>query len=185
MLNESTLIIDIGAGTTDIVVVRENKLIGTTLKTINRGGNQVMQKVRTSIETECDDLVLPETAVEQGIVDGFVKDGARKVDITEFINAARREVANQLTNDIRSYLERTEYPIRTIEKLLVCGGGAMGSDESKGIKSLSDLVLLYIRNVAPYVELIDLPIDTKTGEVISSRELNVRGASIIAAAMPQ
>ena len=182
LLQNTTLIFDIGAGTTDIVIVKDNKIIGTSMHSIDRGGNNVAQLVKRRIRQECDGLILPETEVSRGIIEGYVKDGSRRVDIREYINTAKEEVAKYLISDVQSYLEETEFPIRTIGKILVCGGGAIDSKE-QGVQALSKSIVTYLKKLAPYVELVSLPVDSATGEEISPRELNVRGASILAEVM--
>lgn len=183
LLKETTLIFDIGAGTTDIAVVKDNKIIGVTMHSIDRGGNNVTQLVKKAIRTECNGLILPESDIAEGIIRGYVKDGSRQVPISDFVNMAKDEVAKYLISDVQSYLEETEFPIRTIGKILVCGGGAIDSSSTGGTKALSDAIITYLKRLAPYVELVPLPRDSLTGETLSPRELNVRGASILAALM--
>ena len=183
LLKETTLIFDIGAGTTDIAVVKDSKIINVTMHSIDRGGNNVTQLVRRSIRVEYDGLSLPESDIAEGIIKGYIKDGSRQIDIVPLVNAAKDEVAKYLISDVQGYLEETEFPIRSIGKILVCGGGAINSSENGGTKALSSAIITYLKKLAPYVELVDLPKDTITGEEISPRELNVRGASILAALM--
>lgn len=183
LLSETTLIFDIGAGTTDIAVVKDNKIINVTMHSIDRGGNNVTQLVKKAIRTECGGLVLPESEIAQGIIDGYVKDGSKQVQIANIVNTAKDEVAKYLISDVQSYLEETEFPVRSIGKILVCGGGAINSSNTGGTKALSDAIITYLKRLAPYVELVPLPRDSETGEELSPRELNVRGASILAALM--
>lgn len=180
LLKEATLVFDIGAGTTDVLVVKDNKIINSTMHSIERGGNNVQQLVKKSMRTECDNLRLPESEIAQGLIDGYVKDGSRTVDITEFVNSARDSVASYLISDLQSYLEETELSPRSINKVLICGGGAINKG---GCKALSEAIVFYLKRLAPYVELVALPKDTVTGEELSPRVLNVRGASILAAVM--
>lgn len=187
LLNETTLIFDIGAGTTDILIIQDNKIIDSSKHTINRGGNNVTQQVRRALRAE--GITLTETAISAGVVSGKVKDGSREVDITEIVNKAKTEIAQHLVADTQGYLEETEFPIRSIGRILVCGGGAMSSAE--GSKALGEAIVTYLKRLSPYVELVELPeheiskpddegVLHKEVAQLSPRELNVLGASILA-----
>lgn len=190
LLQQTTLIADIGAGTTDFVIVKDNKIIQSTMHTINRGGNNVTQLVKRAIRQNHNGLVLSETDIIEGIENGFVMDGTRKIDISGYINDAQDEIARFLVSDIQSYFEETEFPARSIARLLVCGGGCISS-EAAGTKALSETLVTYFKRLSPYIELIELPsrVECHTDDEgimhreirnISPRHLNVIGASILA-----
>ena len=181
LLSETTLVLDIGAGTTDFLVVRDNKIIESTRHTVARGGNNVTQIVRKRLSMEYDGLNLPESIVAKGIENGFVKDGSKSIDITGFTVMAKDEVAKQLVSDAQGYLEETEYPIRTIGRLICCGGGAIGINEGGTTKALSEAVVTYFKKLSPNIELVELP--RSTDGIISPRDLNVVGGSILGEVM--
>lgn len=189
LLSETTLIFDIGAGTTDILIVKDNKIIDSSKYTINRGGNNVIQQVKKALRLE--GIVLSETDIATGVVTGKVKDGSRTVDITEIVNKAKSDIAKTLVADTQSYLEETEFPIRSIARLLVCGGGAMGGSEDAETTALGETIIEYLKRLSPYVELVKMPehevnkpddegIMHKQVVEMSPRELNIVGASILA-----
>ena len=182
LLGETTLVLDIGAGTTDFLVVKDNKIIDNTRHSISRGGNNVLQIVRRKLRTELNGLELPETVLVEGIATGKVKDGARLVDITKYIEEAKHEVAKFLVQDTKAYFEEIEYPVRTIGRLICCGGGAVGVNEGAATKALSEAVIEYLRKLSPYIELVELP-KNADGSTISPRDLNVLGGSILSEAM--
>lgn len=184
LTKEVTLVCDIGAGTTDILIVSKGGVINTSKFTINRGGNNVIQLVRSALRAE--GITLSETEIAEGIINGYVKDGTKTFDLTEILAKAKKEIAQQLVADMQGYLEETQFPIRSIARILVCGGGAMSSENSK---SLGDSILEYLRKLAPNVELVELPLHEvstlnedgvmhKEMVRISPRDLNVLGASI-------
>lgn len=184
LTKEVTLVCDIGAGTTDILIVSKGGVINTSKFTINRGGNNVIQLVRSALRAE--GITLSETEIAEGIINGYVRDGVKTFDLTEILAKAKKEIAQQLVADMQGYLEETQFPIRSIARILVCGGGAMSSENSK---SLGDSILEYLRKLAPNVELVELPFHEiltpdedgvmhKEKVRISPRDLNVLGASI-------
>lgn len=195
ILKETTLVIDIGAGTSDIMIIKDGTIVQVTMHTITKGGNNVTQLVKKYIRTEHVGLVLSETDIINGIVSGEIKDGSRVVNIVDYVNKAKEEVAKYLISDIQAFFEECEFMVRSIGKLLIVGGGSVtGDDSSKTnpeIKALSESIVNYMKRLSPYVELIDIPthmvvkddengVSKKVEEKISPRLLNVIGASILA-----
>lgn len=189
LLKETTLVFDIGAGTTDILIIQDNKIIDSSKHTINRGGNNVTQLVKKALRAE--GIVLNETAIANGVITGKIKDGAREVDITSVVDKARSEIAKYLVSDMQGYLEETEFPIRSIGRILVCGGGAMHNENNADSVSLGEAIVTYLKKLSPYVELVELPehevtktdtdgVMSKVMEKVSPRELNILGASVLA-----
>lgn len=189
LCEETVLIFDIGAGTTDCAVVKENKLVQRSKFTVNQGGNNVLQGVRRELRLIGLDLEMEE--IRSGILRGYVKDGAKKVDIVELANRAKAEVASKIVADFINYLEGSDLNMRSISYILTCGGGSMQDLEQDGATSLSVKILESIKNLAPNAELIKLPTQTvtienpdgtsvKADQPISARFLNLIGASILA-----
>lgn len=178
LLTESTLVIDIGAGTTDFLVIEDAKVIRSTRFTLAKGGNNVHQELRKQLRTE--GLDLPEAKVKKGVIEGFVKDGAKTIGIHKQISMAKAKVANELVNGLRDFFEQTSYPVRTIANLLVCGGGAESSDV-EGIRPIADYLVTYMKKLSDNVELVELPVIEIDGDVskLSPRLLNILGAGVL------
>lgn len=197
LIGETTMVIDIGAGTTDIMIIQNKSIIQSTMTTIDRGGNQVSQLVKKGLKLNYG-LKLKEVDINKGIISGTVRDGSKDIDIVDIINSAKDSVANSIVNDVRDFFEETEFPIRSIGKLLVCGGGSMSSEDSENgsenIKALSEAIVSQMKTYSPNIELIEIPTtfvnadmpDGTTKKVekkISPRMLNVIGASILSEAL--
>lgn len=180
LLKETILIIDIGAGTTDFCVVKNSSIIEDTKETVDTGGNNVHQKVRQMLKRE--GLALPDKVVQEATVRGTVKDGSRELSIVDKINDAKEMVASALTGAIRDFFESTQFPARTIEKVLVVGGGSM-TPKVEGIKSMSEYLTKYLHGFAPNADLVEIPqinIETSTGVFgATPRELNILGALVV------
>lgn len=189
-LNEETIIVfDIGAGTTDCLIIRENKLIQNSKYTVNYGGNNVFSNVRKSIQLK--GLEVDEDDLRKGITRGFIKDGAKKVSIINEVNAAKKIVAENIIHDFQSHLETLDIKLRSIGFVLVCGGGSMRDSNCTEIVPLSEKIVENFKVYSPNCELIKIPshmvtkedadgTSTKVEEKISPRELNLIGASILA-----
>lgn len=189
LLKEVTLVFDVGAGTTDIMVFKDNKHISSSMHTIDRGGNNVTQLVKKAIRKNHNGLRVTDSDLFDGVLSGFIKDGSKTVSIIEYVDEAKQEIARYLIEDVKSYLEETEIPLRSISKILVCGGGSITTDS--GSKPLSLSIIEYLKRLSPYVELVQIPTHTvlrpnedgvleRVKEKISPRDLNIIGATIMA-----
>ena len=177
LLQSKTLIVDIGAGTTDFFVVDGMETIESTKSTIKVGGNDVSSTIRQELIKQ--DIVLPESVVTKGVQEGFIKDGALKIPLGKNIVIASKNTANKLISEIISYLEGTSMSIRTIENLLVVGGGSLKS-EVEGVEPLSHYIIERLKSFAPNIQLVGLPKEYK-GEDPASKEINPRLLNILGA----
>lgn len=189
---ESVLIFDIGAGTTDCMLVKNGKLVQASKHTVNKGGNNVQQIVKRELELQ--GLELEEADIQNGIIKGFVKDGAKQVPIADIVNNAKAEVASIIIDDFTGYLERTDMKVRSVGYVLVCGGGSMDDSDCVEIRPLSERLVNNFKELSPNASLVDIPTHIvskldendedgaykKVEEQISPRDLNLIGASILA-----
>ena len=197
LAEETTLVIDIGAGTTDILIMKDKRIIESTMTTFEKGGNNVTQGVKRELRVK-HGIKLNETDIIRGTVTGIIKDGAKEVDICDIINDVKDSVASSIITDIQDFFEETEFPIRSISRLLVCGGGSVSSEddiaENQNIKAISESIIARLKRLSPNVELIDIPVVsgtattsdgvvTKVQRKMSPRRLNIIGASILAETM--
>lgn len=180
LLSSTTLIVDIGAGTTDFFIVEGMDTIDSTKATIQVGGNDVTSALRQLLIRS--GINLPESVVEEGIRSGKVKDGANSIDVIPGIIRAKQSTGYKLIRDIISYLENANYSIRTVENLLVVGGGSLPSD-IEGVKSLSEYVVDRLKDFAPNISLVSMPKEYKgedvTGAELNPRLLNILGAGVL------
>lgn len=189
LTEEVILVLDIGAGTTDCVLIKNNKLVQNSKNSISLGGNNVFQLVKKKILVSGIDV--DDETVREGVIKGFIKDGAKKVSIIDEVNQAKEEVARQIVSGIIGYFEGSDINVRNIGYILVCGGGSMVDSECEEIPPISKQILNNIKQMAKNCELVDIPTHIvqkeqpdgdveKVEEQISPRDLNLIGASIMA-----
>lgn len=189
LTEEVILILDIGAGTTDCVLIKNNKLVQNSKNSISLGGNNVFQLVKKKILVSGIDV--DDETVREGVIKGFIKDGAKKVSIIDEVNQAKAEVARQIVSGIIGYFEGSDINVRNIGYILVCGGGSMVDSECEEIPPISKQILDNIKQMAKNCELVEIPTHVvqkeqqdgdikKVEEQISPRDLNLIGASIMA-----
>lgn len=176
---ESTLICDVGAGTTDFVMVKGAQVISTSRFTREIGGNNVHRLVQRSLRGK--GITLPEGIVAEGCETGYVMSGSRQIDITEEIASAKQTVSNQLVDAVKEFFESSMVSIRTIANILVVGGGAEISS-NPAIQPISTYITEYIKRLSPDIKLVEIPVEEREGVEtrLSARMLNINGASILA-----
>lgn len=189
LIDENVLVVDIGAGTSDMVLIKGNKMVQNSKYTINQGGNNVHQLVRRKLRMKALDI--DDDAIRKGIIKGEVKDGAQTVSIVEIVNAAKAEVAQKIVSEIQDFLDATDIKARSVGYVLVCGGGSMQDSEAEDIAPMSKKVIESFQRLSPNSALVEIPErvvskDKEDGDVekvtekISPRDLNLIGASIMA-----
>lgn len=177
--DEVTLIIDIGAGTSDFTLTQGIRVITSSRYTANIGGNNITERV--------DDLLrrrgirLSDKIIARGTVSGKVKLGGKEEDVSKEVDAARSEISQTLVNETNKFLERNKYSLQSVNNLLICGGGAVDS-EILGVKSLAEYLTAYIKRISEYINVIELPsVMDVEGNIskVSPRDLNIMGATIL------
>ena len=152
---ELTMIIDIGAGTSDMSLAQGIKVITASRYTANIGGNNITERVDDFLRRR--GIRQSDKNVAKATVSGNIKVGGKQVDISRDVDTARKEVSQALVNEINKFLERNKYSMQSINNLLICGGGAIDS-EIEGVKSLAEYLVSYIKEISEYINIIELPI---------------------------
>lgn len=189
LATETVLVADIGAGTTDFLLVSNNKLVQNSKYTVEMGGNQVVARLSSALKKAPYTMSIGKDKLEKAIVEGKASKGAQKVDITEAIRAVRKELGKELRNKIFDYFEEIDINTSDIGYIILCGGGAIA--DKSGVESLGYYVADAIKEITPSIGVVDLPVQTvqkmqesgnfiTTEEKMSPRELNILGACIMA-----
>lgn len=178
----SVLIIDIGSGTSDILIVVDGEIVSDSQNTITIGGSDVKVKLKKALKAEFGFTKITDTDLEAAIRTGKIKDGAIKHDCSKLVTMAKREVSQALINEIQDCLKDIDIPLRSIEQLLVIGGGTLGGEEGSGIEPTSTYILEYLKTYASNIGAIELP-TLEDGSKLSPRLANFEGACILAKAV--
>lgn len=174
-----TLIVDIGAGTTDISIARGGAVISNSRYSETVGGNNVQKLVRGMLRQKGYNK-LSEESFKKACETGTLRVGAQRIQIFEELNSAKSEIAVQLVNAIKTYLELNVIPIQEISYLLVCGGGAITNEDVKELTPISNYLVDFLRKQSAGIELVELPMVEIEGEMkkVSPRMLNIIGAGV-------
>ena len=181
LLTSKTLVVDIGAGTTDFFVIEGMDTIDSTRLTLPTGGNNIIARLNQALVSK--NIQLPKSELEKGVIEGKIKDGRNTINLTKSLAVFKSEVANILIGGLTSYLEANGYPLRSIENLLVVGGGSLAS-KVESVESLSTYLVNRLKDFAPNIELVTFEekVDEYGNQLPESnpRLLNILGAGVLA-----
>lgn len=174
-----TLIIDIGAGTTDISVAKGGKVISNSRKSVEVGGNNVQVAVKKMLSKKGLNRI-KDTWFREACETGILRVGVNRLEIFDEINSAKSMVAVKLVNAIKEFLEENTVDIMDVSYLLVCGGGAVVNEGITELEPIANYIIKYLAEISMGIELIDMPDYEDDGEIlqVSPRLLNIIGASI-------
>lgn len=164
------LSLDIGASTTDLVVVSDMKYIERSGQTYKTGGNVAREFLRDDLRALYG-YDVPEEIADMAMAEGRIQMGNRYEDISKYVEAAKQKFAAQVVEQMQSYFRKVNIPIQSIRAIIVSGGGSMRSeyvDESGNVVITSEPMSYYItkelNKVCPGVE-VESHIDARLANI--------------------
>lgn len=146
------LLIDIGAGTTDVMLFSDGGRLKQRSKyTFSKGGNTVgaifkqniKKKLGINVADEDTTLLLQDCVLKEGFkVKHYVED---------CLNKAKQNYANELTHELQAYLESMSMEMRLLKGVLVTGGGSMPTyrDGELVSEAMGTFLADYIKEFSP------------------------------------
>lgn len=149
------LIMDIGAGTTDVALVKDGKFVSSTKNTFNKGGNFVAEKCRPLIQSKYG---FRPSDISEVVKRGILLDGAVEHDVSDILTQAKEQYVQVISALIREYIEGLDISMREIKGILMIGGGTLPIVRDNEIvsPSLSGYLIKFLKEVAPNVEQVSL-----------------------------
>ena len=184
---ENVIVFDIGAGTTDVVVIKKGHYIQRSAMTVRMGGNNIVSKVVNYLMKDSIYATLDRELVKAAVPTGQIKIGTKVHDITETIDHARSDVASAIVDRaVQNYIEALddEISMSEIGYILVCGGGSIGDNS---LTNLSDDIVTKYREEFPDAQVIDMPnvnvrkVDADGNEIIVEEKMSPRYMNLIGA----
>lgn len=168
------LVIDIGAGTTDIALFKDMELIESSKDTFNKGGNTVKSLMSAEIRKQFG--YMPEASMMEDIMrTGQLAEGSTYHDIREIVTKAKRQYSSATMEHLQQYLERMSVALPIVKGLLVAGGGSLATVNPEGEEvspPMAEVLVEQLKTLAPRLEAMDT-------EGKNLRELNIDGLGII------
>lgn len=160
--NGLVLVLDIGEGTTDMIIFKNMEFIERSKETLNRGGRAVASRIAALIRRKYSFAPSDERVMQRVISEGLLEEGSRVHDVAPILDEAKSEYAREMMNEINNYLATQSMSPREFSGLLVTGGGALssvrlGNDGSYEVvsHSMSKYLIDHIGQLAPNIELVN------------------------------
>jgi hypothetical protein len=163
------LVLDIGAGTSDVAIFQDMELIERSKETFKLGGNTVESIVRQEIR-KFYGYSPTDVAMKRVISEGSLEEGNTLHDVAQLVTNAKAAYSQSLMKELTQYLERAMIDMPVIKGLLVAGGGSLPSVRDGAVVSpaMAEVLISYLKTLAPRLEPLDV-----TGKDL--RDLNIEG----------
>lgn len=182
LADKRVLILDVGAGTTDVIAVDKGKTMELSKHTIKIGGNDIVSRARAFYNQE-NGTDLSVGIFEQVSIDPIIEVGDKTFDVSKYVRMAQYEVANNLVVELQEFFQAQNIDLNTLNRLLVVGGGAMSSAD---FEPLADIIYDGILEYIPEIALVDTK-EIDEDEIVegfdlsSLRNLNLLGLLTVVA----
>lgn len=131
------LVVDIGAGTTDLALIQDSTLVENSMDTFQLGGNAVQSRIEKEIKLKYNGHKPTQKEYIDLITTGYMALGGDKIDVLEIINKAKEECAKDLIGQLGRYFEGLGVGLGSLKGLLVIGGGSLSIEgEIGGIRQV-------------------------------------------------
>lgn len=174
------LIVDIGGGTTNVTVVKDNAVIVASKYTIKQGARAVFNTTKQAISTAYGCRLNDNDEAFQIIETCMLELGNQNIPIEDIVSESKDKFARALVKEIESYLESITVPIKALKGILFVGGGSLPSVRGGKVisRAITDIILEYLQELtatngnASTLELLD-------NNGVSARLLNLKGLEVI------
>ena len=167
----NVLSLDIGASTTDLVVVSDMKYLERSGQTYKTGGNVAREFLRDDLRALYG-YDVPDEIADIAMAEGRIQMGNSYEDISSLVESAKQRFAAQVVEQMHSYFRKVNIPIQTIRAIIVSGGGSMRSEyvaEDGSVVETSQPMSYYItqelNKVCPGVEVEPHVLDARLANI--------------------
>lgn len=185
--NGTTLVIDIGEGTTDLCLTYDGALNTESQFTMYVGGDKITQKLKQYIEEEYPIRALSNDSYRKIVRTGiYTLANGKTLDFHKELERAVDSVADKICEGIIKYLNRLDMSIDEVDRVLLLGGVLM---ENEANISMNTILREYLTDLFDndhlFLELSNLSYETYSPEDgfghyegENPRTMNVIGASL-------
>lgn len=151
------LVMDIGAGTTDLALMQDSTLVETSMDTFKLGGNTVQSQVVRNIKAKFGGHTPTQRETIELITTGYMSLGADKISVIDLINEAKETCASTMIERLTGYFESVGIDVGSLKGLLVIGGGSLpilGANNEILSPAMAELILSFIRGLNSRTKLM-------------------------------
>ncbi|MCC0664542.1 ParM/StbA family protein [Clostridioides sp. ZZV15-6597] len=181
-LKGTSVLIDIGGGSTDVAIVRNGRVIDKSQNTFRIGGNTVKSIVAKVVSMK-HNYSMTEEEKEYVLENGHLVVGdEKKIDLLEDIKIAKKKYADMLIKSLNEHLEGINIEIESLKGILTVGGGALAIEETvteNGIPHKKVLSEPMSKPVVEHLKKYNDSISEISLNGIDARLVNLKGLGLI------
>ena len=155
---------DIGASTSDFVLIKDRRFQERTGQTYKIGGNVIKEIIKNKVRALYGSELTDEDA-EVVITEGRLPYGSKYKDMSKELIDAKKEFAEMLAQNIDSYFGTVGVPLMSIKAIFVSGGGSMKSSyfdidnntEVVTSEPVSTYLTEVLRNICDGIDVVGYP----------------------------
>lgn len=151
LANKRVLILDIGAGTTDVIASDKGVQMELVKATLPIGGNNIITRTQAKFN-DVNGSDLSHVIFKDVLVNPTIMWGDRQIDVSKYVEIATADVADSILESIRDFFLNQNVDISTFNSLMIIGGGAMKNGMTRGI---SEALFDGLEEDLPEISLID------------------------------
>lgn len=168
------LVMDIGAGTSDLVLGRNLEIIESSRETFTIGGNSVETNIMQQVRKDMG-MTLNPTHLLEIMTTGKFTEGSLEHNAIPYISNARKKYAEAFKQRLIEYFDAQMYEPRHLKGLLVFGGGSLETRNEKE-NSVADAMVKII------IDFLKEDLCPNIREIATDKK-NARRANVLGAAM--
>lgn len=165
------MILDIGAGTTDVVLIKDTELLLNSKESFKRGGNTVESNLIAEINRK---YKFKPQDIKSVIQTGILAEGSTEHDVSDLLTESKVKYTRILSPELSTYLERMSISLKEVKGILLAGGGSLPTVRDGVVVSdaMSKVLLEELQDKAPNIKIVStLKLDP--------RYLNITGLKYI------
>lgn len=141
---DNVLLIDAGGRSIDYSLMLKGRVLARGSLTGKYGGQKFVDSIIEKYMNETGNDSPTKDMIYEALDSGKMQDGNAKIEIVEFIDMAKREIAATINNDITSLLDSNE--VRMTQLNLVVGTGRLMGETTQDGEVVVDSLIKYIES---------------------------------------
>ncbi len=157
--NGKYIVVNIGAGTTDVALFNNVQFVEGSKDTFNIGGNTIREMLISDLNRRFRYRISVQSA-EEAVKTGKIRIGANVIDVLDTVIDIKKKFSLQLMDNIKRYLIQISQPLQELSAVVCVGGGALegeytnDSGNSSKILSTASYISNYVQENAQFTKVI-------------------------------
>ena len=150
----SVLIIDAGGRSVDLSIMLNGRVLARGSLTGKFGGQKFIDLITEKYINETGNEMPTRDMVLDALDTGLLQDGNSTINIADFIEKSKAEIASNIENDVTALLDLNELRMKQLN-LVLCAGRMMGTSENaeSSVQSLTAYTTQYVISISPNTDV--------------------------------